>query len=69
MPEQSTPGEAELVAKLARATAENERLGDAVIQTRTENKLLREKIDALLRRLFGAVDFGLTAQLDRPSDS
>lgn len=47
MPEQPTSREAELVAKLARATAE-------IQGVRTENKLLREKIDALLRRLFGA---------------
>jgi transposase len=47
MPEQPTPREAELVAKLARATAE-------IQEVRTENKLLREKIDALLRRIFGA---------------
>jgi len=47
MPEQPTAREAELVAKLARATAE-------IQGVRTENKLLREKLDALLRRLCGA---------------
>ena len=39
--------EAELSEQLARATAENER-------QRIEIKLLREKIDALIKRLFGA---------------
>ena len=39
--------EAELSEQLARATAENER-------QRIETKLLREKIDALIKRLYGA---------------
>ena len=39
--------ETELSEQLARATAENER-------QRIENKLLREKIDALIKRLYGA---------------
>ena len=47
MPQQPTPREIELSEMLARATAQ---LGEV----RMENKLLREKIDALLRRLFGA---------------
>jgi len=47
MPEQPTPREAELMAQLARASAENAEL-------RTEIKLLREKIHALVRKVFGA---------------
>jgi hypothetical protein len=39
--------ETELSEQLARATAENER-------QRIETKLLREKIDALIKRLYGA---------------
>jgi transposase len=46
MPE-ATPREIELSEQLARATSE---LADA----RAENQLLREKVDALIRRLFGA---------------
>ena len=47
MAEQPTPREVELGEQLARATAENER-------QRIEIKLLREKIDRLVRRIFGA---------------
>ena len=54
MPEQPTPREAELIAQLARATADNSRLGGELDHARTEIKLLREKIDALVKRLFGA---------------
>ena len=39
---------------LARVLAENARLSEENGQVRVENKLLREKIDALLRKLFGA---------------
>jgi hypothetical protein len=46
MPE-ATPREIELSEELARATGE---LADA----RMENKLLREKVDALIHRIFGA---------------
>ena len=46
MPE-ATPREKELSEELARATAE-------LSEARTENKLLREKVDALIQRLFGA---------------
>ncbi len=51
----------EMKEALARVLAENTRLGEENAQMRTtnaqmqvENKLLREKIDALLRKLFGA---------------
>lgn len=47
MAKEPTSRESELSEQLARATAE---LGEA----RTEIKLLREKIDALIRRIFGA---------------
>ena len=46
MPE-ATPREIELSEELARATGE-------LASARMENKLLREKVDALLRRIFGA---------------
>ena len=63
-----TPRERELNEQLARATAqqaeqrtefnaqraEHERTRGELREARTENKLLREKIDALVRRLFGA---------------
>ena len=39
---------------LARATAELTRANDQIAELRMENKLLREKIDALIQRLFGA---------------
>lgn len=54
MPKPHTSRESELSEALDRATAENARLGDELAQLRSENKLLREKIDALLKRLFGA---------------
>jgi transposase len=54
MPEQPTPREAELIAQMARATADNVRLGGELTGARMEIKLLREKIDALVKRLFGA---------------
>jgi len=44
----------ELREALARVLAENARLSEENGQMRLENKLLREKIDALLRKLFGA---------------
>jgi transposase len=46
MPE-ATPRETELSEELARATGE-------LASARMENKLLREKVDALIQRLFGA---------------
>ena len=49
-----TPREKELSEKLALATAENARVSDELAELRTENKLLREKVEALIRRLFGA---------------
>jgi len=53
MPE-ATPREKELSEQLARSTAENARLMEEQERLRTETKLLREKIAALLARLFGA---------------
>ena len=49
MPKPTQPPERqiELSEQLARATAE-------LSEARTENKLPREKIDALVRRIFGA---------------
>ena len=44
----------ELSEELARATAENARMGGELASARTEIKLLREKVDALIQRLFGA---------------
>jgi len=44
----------ELREALAQVMGENVRLGEENMQMRVENKLLREKIDALLRKLFGA---------------
>jgi transposase len=44
----------ELQEALAQVVTENARLSEENGQMRTENKLLREKIDALLRKLFGA---------------
>src|SRR5580698_7058320 len=44
----------DLQAKAEASTAENARLREALNQAQLENKLLREKIDALLRKLFGA---------------
>jgi transposase len=46
--------EAELSEQLARAVAQLGRASGELAELRTENKLLREKMDALLRRLFGA---------------
>jgi transposase len=54
MSKRPTPREAELAAALARVTAENTRLSEESAQQRVEIKLLREKIDALVRKLFGA---------------
>jgi transposase len=53
MPE-ATPREQELSEALARTTAELGRTSSELSGVRTENKLLREKIDALIQRLFGA---------------
>ena len=49
-----TSREIELSEQLARATAEIERGNQERGQLRTENKLMREKLDALIHRLFGA---------------
>jgi transposase len=53
-----TPRETELrqdfQAKVEASAAENAHLREALDQAQLENKLLREKIDALLRKLFGA---------------
>jgi transposase/uncharacterized coiled-coil protein SlyX len=46
--------QAELEEKLARATAELTRAGSELVELRSENQLLREKIDALIKRLYGA---------------
>ena len=51
---QATPREIGLSEKLALATAENARVIAQLGDARTEIKLLREKIGALIRRLFGA---------------
>jgi transposase len=53
MPE-ATPREKELSEQLALATAENARVIAQLGDARTEIKLLREKIDALIHRIFGA---------------
>lgn len=53
MPE-ATPREIELSEELARATAENARVIAQLGDARTEIKLLREKVDALIQRIFGA---------------
>ena len=53
MPE-PTQREADLSEQLARATAEIARGNQERGQLRTENKLLREKLDVLIQRLFGA---------------
>lgn len=49
-----TPRESELSEALDRAARELTRVSGEFEQLRCENKLLREKIDALLQRLFGA---------------
>ena len=53
-----TPREAELLkelqAKAEASSAENAQLREALQQSQLENKLLREKLDAVLRKLFGA---------------
>lgn len=54
MAQESTSREKELSEALARATAENACVVVQLNEARSENKLLREKVDALLRRLFGA---------------
>jgi transposase len=51
---QATPREIGLSEKLALATAENARVIAQLGDARTEIKLLREKIDALVHRIFGA---------------
>jgi transposase len=50
----ATPRETELSEKLALATAEKARVIAQLGDARMENKLLREKVDALIRRIFGA---------------
>ena len=40
--------------EFARSTAESARMSGELSEARTEIKLLREKIDALIQRLFGA---------------
>jgi transposase len=54
MPQQPSPREIQLSQELARATAHLGKTSDELAELRTENKLLRAKIDALVRRLFGA---------------
>jgi transposase len=54
MPPPPSPRELELSQELARATAQLGQASGELAELRTENKLLREKIDALIRRLFGA---------------
>ena len=54
MPKPPTPRESELSEALDRATRQLTRVSGELEQLRGENKLLREKIDALLKRLFGA---------------
>src|SRR5258708_7734803 len=56
-----TPREAELQKELqataeasAASAAESAQLREALKQSQLENKLLREKLDAVLRKLFGA---------------
>lgn len=49
-----TPREAELLNELQQSHKENRRLVDKLGESQTEIKLLREKMDALLRKLFGA---------------
>ena len=53
MPE-ATPREKELSEQLARVTAESARVAAQFDEMRIENKLLREKVAALLHRIFGA---------------
>ena len=53
MPE-ATPREKELSEELARSTVENARVSRDNERMRIEIKLLREKIDALVRRVFRA---------------
>ncbi len=50
-----TAREKELSEELARSTAQLGKLTGELTDARTENKLLREKIDALIRKLFGAL--------------
>ncbi|MEO6788639.1 MAG: IS66 family transposase [Chthoniobacteraceae bacterium] len=54
MPDKPTQREQELSEALARATAELGKASGELREARTENTRLREKIDALVRRLFGA---------------
>ncbi len=54
MPQQPSPREIQLSQELARATAQLGKTSRELAELRTENKLLRAKIDALVRRLFGA---------------
>jgi transposase len=53
MPE-ATPRETELSDKLALATAENAQLREENARMQAEARLLREKVDALIHRIFGA---------------
>ena len=54
MAQEPTSREKELSEALVRATAENACVVVQLNEARSENKLLREKVDGLLRRLFGA---------------
>ena len=54
MPQPPSPREIELSPELACATAQLGKASSELAELRRENKLLREKIDALVRRLFGA---------------
>lgn len=54
MAQEPTSREAELSEQLARATAESAALREENARQKTELKLLREKVDALIQRLFGA---------------
>ncbi len=49
-----TPREAELLGELQQKDKEVSRLVDKLGHTETENKLLREKLQALLKKIFGA---------------
>ncbi len=51
---QATPRETELSEELARSTAENAQLREENARMQTEARLLREKVDALIQRIFGA---------------
>src|SRR5580658_6069716 len=49
-----TPREVELLNELRQSREENHRLAGKLGEAQREVKLLREKVDALLRKLFGA---------------